>query len=116
VIKSFRRDLHHPIGVVKRKRMAEREARSVVELARLVANGLDDLGVAMPGIDAPQAGDGIEHRPAFRRLVVHPLGLDKELRCRLEPPVRRHWHPVGFKVVRRNVEVRLGHFRYSSLV
>src|SRR4029450_8952183 len=41
VIKSFRRDLHHLIGVVKRKRMAEREARSVAELARLVANARD---------------------------------------------------------------------------
>src|SRR5579872_6090267 len=116
VIESLRCDRHQLIGVVKGERMAEREARCVVELACLMANCLGDLGMTMPGIDTPEASDGIEQGPALGRLVVHAPGFDKELRGRLEAPVRSHWHPVGFKVVRWNLEVCLGHQFCSVLV
>src|SRR5215510_12148992 len=53
MIKSRRCNLREPIAKVECERMPDTEARRIVELTRLFANGFDYLRVAVTNIDTP---------------------------------------------------------------
>jgi hypothetical protein len=81
--------------------VAPLEARREVERAGLLADRLDDLGVAVAGVAAPQAGAAVDQAAAVEHHVVHALGPGDQARVRLEVPVRGVRHPEGFEVVGR---------------
>jgi hypothetical protein len=93
-------------GQLEGGRVAHLEGRRVIHPADLGGDRLRDLLAAMAGVDAPQAGGGIEHLAAVMGGVVHVLGGDEEPRLALELPVGRERHPEGFEVVRGGVEGR----------
>jgi len=94
-LESLRRDGGQPVGELERDRVAHLEGRREIHLGRLALDGLDDLRPAVPGIDAPQAGTGVEDLAPFGRPVMHALGAHQQPRRLLELPVRRERHPEG---------------------
>ena len=84
---------------LERLGMAHLEGRRVVHLVELLGDRRLDLLAAVAGIDAPQAGRAVDDLAAFRRPVVHALGLGQHPRVLLELPVRRERHEEGFEIV-----------------
>ena len=72
-----------------------------IQLADLLAHGLDDFRPAMTGIDAPQSGRAVEHPPSLVRGVVHAFGADDQARRLLILAVRRERHPKCFEIIGR---------------
>ena len=100
VVDALRRELDEARGELEGLGMAHLEGRRIVELGNLALDGLHDLRAAMAGIAAPQAGRPVEHLPAVRGPVVHPLGRDEHARVRLELPACRERHPESLEIVR----------------
>jgi hypothetical protein len=96
--------LRHLGGELECRGMAHLEGRRVVELGDLLLHRLDDLLAAMAGIDAPEAGGGVQHLPALDGRVMHVLGGHEQARLALELPVGGKGHPKGFEVVGAGLE------------
>ena len=88
------------LGELERLRMRHVERRREVHLRGLLGDGAHDLRPRVAGVDAPEAGDGVEHLAAFRRPVVHVLGLGQQARRGLELPARGERHPERVHVER----------------
>ena len=101
VVEVARRQRRDPARQLEGARMAELEGRREVELGRLLLDRLDDRIAVVAGVGAPQAGGGVEHRAALRRVVVHVLGAGDQPRPRLEGAIGGERHEEGFEVVRR---------------
>ncbi len=88
-----------PGGELEGLGMAHLEGRRIVHLGGLTLDRRDDLGMAVPGVAAPQAGGAIEDAPPVGGGVMQPLGADEQARLRLELPVGGERHPVRLEVV-----------------
>ena len=71
------------------------ERRRVIQLCRLVGNGLHDPRPRVARIHAPQARDAIEHLAPVVGPEMHPGGLGEEAGRLFELAVRCERHPVG---------------------
>src|SRR4029078_9079111 len=80
VIEARRGDVDKLRRALEGPRMAHLEAAGEIELADLLADRLDDLGPAMPGIDTPQTRCAIDHTAAVVSGKAGALGVDKEAR------------------------------------
>src|SRR3990170_3833366 len=94
-------DIDELRGALEGPRMAQLEGAGEIELANLLANGLDDLRPAMAGIDAPQSGRTVEHAASVVCGVVRAFGADQQARRLLILAIRRERHPECFEIVRR---------------
>ena len=94
---------------LERLGMAHLERRRVVHLVELLGDRRLDLLAAVAGVDAPQARRAVDDLAAFRRPVVHALGLGQHARVLLELPVRRERHEEGVEIVGDGLGVRRGH-------
>src|SRR5690349_370317 len=101
-------DADDRISQLKGLWMAHLEGRGVVQLCRLLGNGLDDLGPAVAGIDTPEASGAVEDLPAIGRGVVHVLGAHEHARRLLELAIGSERHPERAQIVRRDV-LAIGH-------
>ena len=88
-------------GQLEGARVAQVEGGGVVQPADLLPDGRDDPGVAVAGVDAPEARDAVQDLLAVPGGVVHPGGGFEEQRVLLEVPVGREGHPVGLEVRQR---------------
>ena len=84
---------------LERLGVRELEGRRVVHLGRLALDRRDDRVAVMAGIGAPQAGGAVDQLAPVRREIVHVLGAGDQARARLERPVGRERHPIGFEIV-----------------
>src|SRR5262249_33368325 len=101
MVEAWRSDIDELRGALEGARMAHLEAAGEIELADLLAHGLDDLGPAMTGIHAPQARRPIDHAAAVIGGEAGALGADKKARRLLVLPVCRERHPECFEIVGR---------------
>ena len=108
MVETRRRGIDELRGAFEGSRMTHLEAAGEIELADLLAHGLDDLRPAMTGIDAPQPGRAVEHAVPIRRGVIHAFGAHEQARRLLILAVRREGHPKGFEIVRGKLRVHVG--------
>jgi hypothetical protein len=81
--------LDDAVGQLERQRVAELEGRRVVQLRRLAAHRLGNLGAAMAQAAAPQAREAVEDlAPVGVTVAGHQPGV------RLEVAVAGEGHPV----------------------
>jgi hypothetical protein len=80
------------------ERVAEREGGGEVELARLLADRLDDARSRMARVHAPQGRQAIEHLTPVGSSEVHVLCGHHQLRSCLEAAVVGERHPVMLEV------------------
>ncbi len=90
-----RRLLAQPFGQLERLWMAHLERRRIVQVVGGARDGLDDLRAPMASVDAPQAGDAVQHAAAVGADVVHALGRAEQHRIALVAPVGGEGHPIG---------------------
>ena len=87
VVEIAGRQQREPRGQLEHLGVAVLEGRRVVELGRLLLDGLDDRLAAVAGVDAEQARGGVDHLGAVGLEVVHALGAGEQARPLLEGAV-----------------------------
>ncbi len=87
VVEVARRQQRQPGGQLEHLGVAVLEGRRVVEPGRCLLDGLDDRLAAVAGVDAEQAGRGVDHLAAVRLEVVHALGAGEQAGSLLEGAV-----------------------------
>ncbi len=97
VIEIAGRDLRHLARQFERGRMAKLEMRRVVDLLHGRVDGVGDLGAAVAGGAAEQAGRRVDQLVALVVPVMHALGLHHQARIGLEITVGREGHPMVFE-------------------
>src|SRR6516162_3383014 len=97
MVEAWRGDIDELRGALEGAWMAHLEGAGEIELADLLAYGLDDLGPAMAGIYAPQARCSIDHAAAVVGGEMGAFGADKKARRLLVLAVRRERHPECFE-------------------
>ncbi|MNQ03359.1 hypothetical protein D3C85_160590 [compost metagenome] len=93
VVHAGRRHLREALRQREGGGVADLEVGGVVEHVDLRLHRRADPRVAVPGVHAPQAGDGVEHAAAVGQVVVQALAADDEARRLLELAVGREGHP-----------------------
>src|SRR5215831_13816957 len=101
MVEAWRGDIDELRGALEGAWMAHLKGAGEIELADLLAHGLDDLGPAMAGIDAPQARCPIDHAAAVVGGETGAFGADKKARRLLVLASRRKRHPECFEIVGR---------------
>ncbi len=96
--------------------MTHLKGGSVLHGAELLRDRFSDFAPSVPGIDAPQARDPVEHFASVGSPVVHALGACEQARIRLELPIRREGHPKGVEIAMGEsggeLSVHCGSLRY----
>ena len=98
MIEIARRQLDQPIRQFEACWMRHLERRREFHGAELLADSLGDFAATVAGIDAPQAGDGIEDLAPIGCPVVHAFGACEQTRLGLELAIRGERHPERFEV------------------
>ena len=80
-------------GHFKGSRVAEAKVRRIIHFRRLRLDGLDDPGVSMACVAAPQTGHHIEDLTPVGGVVKHAIGACNQARVFLERPIARKRHP-----------------------
>ena len=94
IVQPCGRQFLHAVGQLERQRVAKLEGGGVIELHRLLADGLGDLAAAMAQARAPQARETVENFAAFGVGVVGTAALHDHARVGLELAVGGVGHPV----------------------
>mmetsp|Transcript_6064 Transcript_6064/g.24216 ORF Transcript_6064/g.24216 Transcript_6064/m.24216 type:complete len:373 (+) Transcript_6064:1199-2317(+) len=97
-VQPGRSDGCQPFGQLEGLGVGHLEGRRKVQLGRLLLDGLHDAGPVVAGIDAPQAGDAVQHLAALVVAKEHAVGLSQQPRRLLELAVGRERHPVGIQL------------------
>ena len=92
-VHAGRHHLRDARGGFKGQRVRHLESWREIHLGHLAAHGLDDLGTAMAGIDAPQPRRAVEHLTVVDGRVIHALGALEQSGCGLELLVGSEGHP-----------------------
>ena len=97
------RHIAQPVGQLERLGMTHLEGWRIIQLTRLLADRLDDLGAVVACVAAPKPRHTVQHLTPIGGAVMHPVGRDQHPRCLFELAVRSEGHPERGKVIRNGV-------------
>ena len=97
------RHVAQPVGQLERLGMAHLERRRIVQLTRLLADRLDDLGAVVARVAAPQPRHTVQHLTPIGSAVMHSVGRNQHTRRLFELAVRGEGHPKRGQIIRHGV-------------